>query len=146
MSSKFVDFNTAKRLFDKNILFSMSNIFVISKFEYFPPRINSSYIAEPKQLILDFEYCEIEDELNEDNEKYKGNFVIPAPTIAEVVDYFSEIKDIFISIHRINDVIYRYTFEINFPTNSTYKYISSPVFDDYNECFLYAINSILDII
>ena len=136
---KHISFDSARKLLEMNICIPARDGYAIDHFTYFPPRINSEYEASPGTWIRDVDNCE-----SEYSSISISNLTIPAPMLHDVEDYFRETFDIFISIRRIGDSMFRYMYDIEYPIRGNYVSIPGEVSNDYYDCLSNAIQAVLD--
>lgn len=136
---KIVNYNLAKKLLSKGIRIRSIDAYASCDFRYFPPRIDSEYVAHEGTYIHDVDNCE-----SEYSSISASNLTIPAPTLHDVEDYFRDTFDIFISIRRINDSTSRYLYDIEYPVREKYVSVPGEVSNNYYDCLSNAIQAVLD--
>lgn len=134
----YIGFDLAKKLHTNGIIVPTNDVYSTSIVGYYHPYSDYYDMALEGGIIQNYEACNI-------NSDFKNN-IIPAPTFDEIIHYLQDELGFFISVTRINDIGYRYYFTIYPPVNSTYQNIKSPMFDDYDECLLYAIREVIDVL
>lgn len=139
LHKKHISFDSARKLHELNIQIPSRDGYAIDHFTYFPPRINSEYEASPGTWVRDIDNCE-----SEYSSISISNLTIPAPTLHDVVDYFRETFDIFISVGRLCNPDPQYLYEIEYSIRGNYVCVSGDVSTDYYECLSNAIQNVLD--
>lgn len=125
-------------MYNNGIIVSTTDVYSTSIVGYYQPYSDYYDTAFEGGIIQNYEMRNI-------NSDFKNN-IIPAPTFDEIIHFLQDEKEFFISVSRVNNTCYRYYFTIYPPINSSYKTINSPVFDDYNECLVYAIREVINVL
>lgn len=134
----YIGFDLSKKLYDNGIIVPTNDAYSTNIVYYYRPCSQYSDIAFNGSIIQNYKACRIDSGFN--------NSIIPAPTFDEIIHYLQDEKEFFISIIRINDSPYRYYSTVYPPINSTYQTINSGVFINYDECLLYSIREVIDIL
>lgn len=134
----YIGFNLSKKIYDNGIIVPTNDAYSTNIVHYYRPYTYYSDIAFEGSIIQNYKACRINPDYN--------NSIIPAPTFDEIIHYLQDEREFFISIMRTNDLPYHYYFTIYPPINSSYQTINSQIFDNYDECLLYAIREVINVI